>query len=286
MTVNRSIDRLNRHISEHESALDSGNLWYMPHGLTITTLPHSEVGSRRYIRTDGACKLELVAMHNDVGLPYGPMARMIMAWLTAQAVRSGSRELVFDSSMAAFLRELGYASDGGAYGTITKLKEQCTRLSCCGFSFRDSRRAYEEKRTQMLIADRSDNWFSSTSRNKKRIEIRLSEVFFEEIIRNPVPVDMRVLRKLKKSSLRMDIYLWLTYRIFRLSEEARIPWRTLPLQFGCGYADTAAGRRVFKKKFRKELKFIKIKYYQEANTDETESHLILRPSPVPVPPRN
>lgn len=288
MSINRVVGKLHQLKFDHESAYESGNLWYMPQGLTITTLPHSDIPGQRFVRYNGACQLELVAMHDDVGLPYGPMARMIMAWLTKEAVRSGSRNLLFDRSMAAFLRELGYASDGGAYGTISRLKEQTVRLSCCAFSFRDSRRKDQEKRSQMLVSDHSENWFSSTTQNNSRFkyEICLSQVFFDEIVGNPVPVDMRVLKLLKRSSLRMDIYIWLTHRMFYLREPSKIPWSLLPHQFGCGYPDTAAGRRAFKKKFRKELQFVTSYAYTEANVDESETHLILNPSPVPVPPRN
>ena len=140
----------------------------------------------------------------------------------------------------------------------------------------------------MLVSDHSENWFSSTTQNNSRFryEICLSQVFYDEIVENPVPVDMRVLKRLKSSSLRMDIYLWLTYRMFYLRKPSEIPWSLLPHQFGCGYPDTAIGRRAFKKKFRKELQFVVSHAYTEANVDESETHLILNPSPVPVPPRN
>ena len=47
--------------------------------------------------------------------------------------------------------------------------------------------------------------------------MRLSESFFNEIIRHPVPIDMNTLAALKRSSLGLDLYLWLTYRIFTLT---------------------------------------------------------------------
>ena len=41
-------------------------------------------------------------------------------------------------------------------------------------------------------------------------KIELSEKFFNEIIRHPVPIDMNILHALKRSSLGLDLYLWLT----------------------------------------------------------------------------
>ena len=47
-------------------------------------------------------------------------------------------------------------------------------------------------------------------------KIRLGEPFFNEIINHPVPLDMNTLKALKRSSLGLDLYLWLTYRTFTL----------------------------------------------------------------------
>ena len=44
-------------------------------------------------------------------------------------------------------------------------------------------------------------------------KIELGEKFFEEVIRS-VPLDMNILKALKRSSLGLDLYLWPTYRMF------------------------------------------------------------------------
>ena len=40
-------------------------------------------------------------------------------------------------------------------------------------------------------------------------KIHLSEPFFNEIIQHPVPLDMNTLTALKRSTLGLDLYLWL-----------------------------------------------------------------------------
>ena len=40
-------------------------------------------------------------------------------------------------------------------------------------------------------------------------QIELGEKFFEEIIRHSVPLDMNILKAMKRSSLGIDLYLWL-----------------------------------------------------------------------------
>ena len=56
-------------------------------------------------------------------------------------------------------------------------------------------------------------------------KIELGEKFFNEIIQHPVPLDMNTLTALKRCSLGLDLYLWLTYRTFALRAPQRITWR-------------------------------------------------------------
>ena len=45
-------------------------------------------------------------------------------------------------------------------------------------------------------------------------KIQLGERFFHEIITNPLPINMKILKAMKRSPLGLDLYLWLTYRTF------------------------------------------------------------------------
>jgi hypothetical protein len=55
-----------------------------------------------------------------------------------------------------------------------------------------------------------------------------------------VPLDLRVLRALR-SPFEIDIYVWLTWRFFRLRRPVKIPWDSLQLEFGCGAATRTCG---------------------------------------------
>jgi hypothetical protein len=107
----------------------------------------------------------------------------------------------------------------------------------------------------------------------------LSERFFREATETPVPLDLRVLRALR-SPLEIDIYVWLTWRFFRLRRPITIPWTSLMLQFGCCYANP----RHFKKRFLGYLRSV-IDYYPEVRVGPGDRGLMLRPSPTHVPPR-
>ena len=90
---------------------------------------------------------------------------------------------------------------------------------------------------------------------------------------------LRVLRALR-SPFEIDIYVWLTWRFFRLRKPVAIPWASLALQFGSGYANP----RHFKKRFLGYLKSV-IDYYPEVRLESTAAGLLLRPSPTHVEPR-
>lgn len=69
----------------------------------------------------------------------------------------------------------------------------------------------------------------------------LSERFFREATETPVPPNLRVLRALR-SPCEIDIYVWLTWRFFRLRRPVAIPWPSLMLQFGSCYRTRGTSR--------------------------------------------
>jgi hypothetical protein len=84
---------------------------------------------------------------------------------------------------------------------------------------------------------------------------------------------MRALSALKKSPLALDIYLWLTYRMFYLRKPTTIPWGVLAGQFGAGYAEP----RQFKAAFLRELKKVQL-VYPDAKLEDAPRGLMLLPS--------
>ena len=63
-----------------------------------------------------------------------------------------------------------------------------------------------------FVADRTEFWWDPKHPDERSLwmsKIRLGEDFFNEIIRCPVPLDMNILKALKRSSLGLDWHLWL-----------------------------------------------------------------------------
>ena len=119
-------------------------------------------------------------------------------------------------------------------------------------------------RISSYVADRHEFWWNHVKpedRGYWRSEIRLGEGVFTEIIRHPVPLDMNILKALNRSSLGLDLYLWLNYRTFGLGRPLRISWKRLYEQFALNPARAATDKNAvndFRTKAIRELIKIKI----------------------------
>ncbi len=143
----------------------------------------------------------------------------------------------------------------------------------------DQEDAYAAGEVGFLIAEKRELWWDPRPGQGEAAwgsHVLLSERFFREATEAPVPLDLRVLRALR-SPFEIDIYVWLTWRFFRLRKPVTIPWASLALQFGCGYANP----RHFKKRFLGYVKSV-IDYYPEVRLESLAAGLILKPSPTPI----
>ena len=85
-------------------------------------------------------------------------------------------------------------------------------------------------RISSFVADKHEFWWNERKPNERVLwesKIELGEKFFNEIIRHPVPIDMNTLQALKRCSLGLDLYQWLTYRTFSWNRAANLSGRTL-----------------------------------------------------------
>ena len=109
------------------------------------------------------------------------------------------------------------------------------RLFGCSVNVDLQRRA---RRSRRQLTDRSNapnsggTSASPMSPHCGKARSRLGEDLFNEIISHPVPIDMNTLKSLKRSSLGLDLYLWLVYRTFSLHNLLCLPWSLLYRQFG------------------------------------------------------
>jgi len=275
---------------EYEDAKEAGQLAFMARSLVQATMPHSPVATNEFIRSNGDFSMSMLAP-SDVGLPYGSIPRLLMAWITTEAARTKTPELKLGSNLSQFMEDVGLGQvTGGRWGSITRFRDQINRLfrcyiSCSYSGLHPSGKFQIDMCKNVLIAHKFDLWWNVKNPNQELLwqsTVKLNQEFFEEIITSPVPVDLRALKALSKSPMSLDIYLMLTRRMSYLRKEAHIPWEAMRLQIGAGYQDTKQGRKDFKTNFVKGLKRVQI-IYPEAKVAVSSKAFILRPSPTHVP---
>lgn len=110
-----------------EAAKEAGALRYMARALVQASMPHSRREGLVFERTNGAFSLVMMG-HPHSGLPYDTVPRLLLAWLTTEAVRTRERELVLGNTLSQFMAQLDLIPTGGRWGTITRLRDQMHRL--------------------------------------------------------------------------------------------------------------------------------------------------------------
>ncbi|MCY3757631.1 MAG: replication protein RepA [Acidobacteria bacterium] len=279
------VDQVDQLVDASEGDPDMG---FMARLMTLCSLPRTNPGNRlQYVRRNGPYALVMIAGGLNK-LPYGNLPRLLLAWVCTEAVKTQSRELVLGRSLSEFMRKLGLAPvGGGTSGARTRLRNQMDRLFNAHVSL-----IYEDKHGKATvnsqIADRTELWWNPRHPDAPTLwdsKIELGEKFFNEIIGHPVPLNMNILKALKRSSLGLDLYLWLTYRTFSLKHARQLPWKRLYRQFG---ADPAkANERVTVDNFRKDClrELIKIKTaWPGLSYSTAKGVLILSPSKPAIAP--
>jgi hypothetical protein len=257
---------------------------FIARAMVLASMPHSEPKGAYFERKNGHYTLSMQA-NQKIGLPYGPIPRLLFAWITTEAVRTKQRTLVLGKSLTDFMRQLDLTPNGGPRGNITALKEQMKRL----FSTMISCTYSDEERdagVQMLLVDSYDLWWTPKSPEQLGLmdsTITLSEKFFEEITKSPVIFYMEALKALRKSPMALDIYMWLTYKNSYSRNPLTISWESLQLQFGAGYPNDAQGKADFKRKFKEALKKVSIIYEAAQKLQPVKTGLRYIPGEPHVP---
>jgi hypothetical protein len=256
--------------------------------LAQTCLPYRDPGldMRVWERANGHTHLEVLAgkaMHPEkgrlveLGLPFGPKPRLILAHLNAEALRTRSPEIEVEASLTAFVRRLGLASKGRNMHIV---KDQLTRLSAASIRLgllREDRAITVN--TQIVTA--FDLWFPKDGRHRVLwpSTVRLGLDYFASLMRHAVPLHEHALAALAHSAMALDLYAWLAQRLHRVdpARPAFVPWSGLKEQFGWHYGRMANFRRDFLTTLR-----LVLDQYPSAKLEADEKGLLLRWSQPPV----
>ncbi len=289
---------------EQNDVFDRDAVGYFSRHLLLCTLPHKNPGDDINVFSRETNNVHLgiqpginLKTGKSFGVPFGVYPRLLLAFITTEVKIKKSPKIKLGKSLSEFMGKLGLEPSGGRWGNIPRLKNQMDRLFNARILIQEFKGGKDtpskSANLQLIESSQEDdgewsgqlNWWKKTHPNQEVLfdnEINLSDKFFEELISNPVPIDLDILSTIKQSPLAIDLYLFLTYRVFTLKNFKRqtsIPWVSLHKQFGADYKDP----REFARECKKHLSTIK-QMYSGLNFNYEYGNLVLLPSSPSVPP--
>lgn len=272
------------------------NLGFLTRLLVQVNLPHDEPDKAlpAWERVNGDTFLYIVpgrkvdtttGKSDSLGYPFGVIPRLLLIYLCSEAVRTKKPVINLGRSLSEFVDKIGLRRQGGKRGDITRLKEQLRRL--LGATIRYGVQPVRGKQTMVMEADAkiASKWMLLWDWDEKlegeqnlfESQVELDAAFFNEIIKRPVPLDIRVVSVLRQSPLALDLYTWLTYRVNSLEKPLKLSWGILAEQIGSNY-----GRLTdFQRKASKAIK--EIQRVWPVEIDVVHGGILLKPSKPSVP---
>lgn len=255
-------------------------LAFLPPVFCQLSLPRSRQEGREFIRRSGDAWLILQAGHLDEGngpvaqsLPYGPMARLVLAYLSTQAVRFNTKEIKVGKNPSQFIELIGIkGKDGRRYA---KLAEQLKALAACRIQLGRAGATVSPSSPirSFLHWGRGKNWPGV---------VEISDEYFKTLGVSSVPLDYQAWLSLSQSSLAMDVYTWLTLRLHQIKGKRPVilHWKNLVNQFGHEYQGKDPTKD-FKKKFLPAIEQVK-NVYPHARIEPVFGGVRLFYSPPPI----
>ena len=175
------IKQVNRLVAASEATPDPAFLHRI---LTLCSLPRTNPGNRiRYVRHNGPYTLGMTAGIKSK-LPYGPLPRLMMAYVCREAVRTRNPEVLLGGSLSDFMKELEIYPRGSSR---TRIREQMDRLFNASISL-----VYENESNKTSIntqiAARTEFWWNERKPDERTLwqsKVVLSHEFFHEIVFHP-----------------------------------------------------------------------------------------------------
>lgn len=267
---------------------EPGEIGYLYSGWAQSALPHKRLADDAdwQVRTDYVSLLvepgkrhTVVGDAVPIGVPYGSRARLIILYLQSEAMRTNSREVELGKSLHAWLRKLEISIGGSSMAAV---RDQAERISRCRMSFQIK----QGNRTGLINQNILDTaMFVDAEGEGPQASLfvetaKLSEMFFEQLKRHPVPVEDSAIKSISNNSQAIDIYCFLAYRLHALSAPTFVPWKGLMAQFGAGVSAPFK----FRQQFRATLD-LAMAVYPDAKVDVMPKGVMLHPSPPPVSPK-
>lgn len=239
-----------------ELTLPDGEPW--SHGFISkiaaqVSLPYKKPkdGTKEIVRRNGNLTVRYVSGADS--LPYGRYPRLFELWACTM-IKTGNEcfdpetnTLHLGSTFREFLRMIGVNVGGKSLRTI---KPQLERLFSCTYHITNNNGTETHIRNFVVARSAHIDWLRNEPQEHGLFEntVRLSQEYVDMLSDHPVPVDLKVISGLRKP-MAIDVYWWLTKRVYNLHEPVTVTWPQLYQQFG---SDTATIRK-FKQSFKEAL---------------------------------
>ncbi|WP_310622212.1 replication protein RepA [Flexibacterium corallicola] len=260
-----------------QSKIDVAQTLYSGFGL-VSIFPHRQLKSIDQIWDRESAGLSIMIEPGysredgepiQYGVPYGSRARLIMLYLQSKAIQNGP-VIQLGTSMQQWMTQMGISTGGKSRAQVL---EQANRIAACRISLSYIRDDGTEKiQRQNIVEEMSINTRLASS-NPTAV---LSESFYNTLINHRLKVEGRAIAALQNSSIAIDVYTWLCYRLHHITEDVPITWRGIYAQHGHGFKSLAQ----FKAKFKDDWLPKVLAVYQDARVEvDPRNGIILKPSP-------
>lgn len=238
------------------------NIGYANNFLTSILIPYSNISKYYFERTNKYSSLRIISDPN-YGLPYGKIPRILIIWLCTEVILKKSPKIYLGKTQNEFLKKLGFIPTSGKNGSINRIKNQVIRLFSSRISIIYKKKNLYKLKNLNIINNAILSWKKSNTFWKNNI--LLSKQFYENIKNNSIKINLKIIKNIR-SSLALDIYIWLIWKIKILKKKKfiTISWKKIEIQFSFNNKNSNKRLYSFKIKFIKKLKYVFL-YYPNIN---------------------
>lgn len=251
---------------------------------TQVCLPRVKTEGKDYFHQCGPTWLRVTAgsislggKEHQAGLPYGALARLALSHINTYVVTRDKREVPIAGSANAWLKALCKTQNKASADLARKTLGD---LAACHLVIGRGDRTEKESIVRAI-----HGWREGPDGSLWPTCIEVTRDYAADLKEHAVPLDHRALKALCGSSLALDLYTWLAYRLYRVSvgKPERLSWTAIETQFAASSLTSVGDwRGSWRRAFRRQLALVSEVYCGQAVTAD-ERGLVIRHCKPPVP---
>ena len=222
----------------------------------VTSFPARPTKEQTWVRRNGNARLTITSLEPGQ-IPFGA-DRLIPIFLATRAVQCKSKTITFDT-VSEVLELFGLAASGINYKRLSASLRRVFQSSVF-FEIQAGKFRSEER---FHFISKLALWEHEPPTEQPRLPgmrntITLSEEFYQEVLRHPIPIDIEVVKLLRNKPVTLDLYMFFAYKAATVTRPTSIPIQDLftALGPGPGAAQGSSHGRVFKSRLRANIELI------------------------------